>query len=55
MLKAFPSDVRFLVDVVEAIDADVGGREPALGGCGNEPMLIVFRIVLLEGIPDGLS
>ena len=55
MLEAVPSDVRFFVDVVEAIEADVGGREGAFGGLGKEPMLTVFRTDLLEGIPDAFS
>ncbi len=28
----FPSEVRFLIEVVDAIEAEVGGREFALGG-----------------------
>lgn len=50
-----PSEVLFLVDVVEAIDAAVGGREFAFGGCGNAPILTVFRTALLEGIPESFS
>ena len=50
-----PSEVLFLVDVLEATDALVGGRELTFGGCGNEPMLTVFRTPLLPGIPEAFS
>lgn len=49
-----PLDIRFLVDAVEFIDAEVEGRDDALGGCGNEPILTVFR-TCLEGKPEGFS
>lgn len=49
-----PFDVRFLLDVVEFIEAEVEGRDDALGGCGNEPILTVFRTGF-DGMPDGFS
>jgi hypothetical protein len=50
-----PSEVLFLIDVLDAIEAEVGGREFTFGGCGNEPMLTVFRTALLPGIPEAFS
>lgn len=43
------------MEVFEAMEADVGGLEFAFGGCGKEPMLTVFRMPLVEGIPEGFS
>ena len=50
-----PSEVLFLIDVFDAIEAEVGGREFTFGGCGNEPMLTVFRTFLLAGVPEDFS
>ena len=50
-----PSEIRFFVEVVDAMEADVGGREATFGGWGNEPMLTVLRTDLLEGIPVAFS
>lgn len=51
VLIRLTSDIRFLGDVGEAMDAAVPGLDTPLGGCGNEPMLIVFRTVCGVGRP----
>ena len=50
-----PSEVLFLVEVLDAMEAAVGGRELTLGGWGKAPMLTVFRTALLDGIPAAFS
>lgn len=48
-----PLDILFLTEVEELVEAEVEGRV-GVGGCGNEPMLTVFRTAL-EGIADAFS
>jgi hypothetical protein len=44
-----PLDTLFLDDVFETMDCAVGGRELMVGGCGKEPILIVFLTVREAG------
>ena len=37
------------------MEAAVGGRECAVGGCGKEPILTVFRTPLLVDVLEGFS
>lgn len=44
-----PFDALFFEDVFETMDCAVGGLELVVGGCGNEPILIVLLTVWVPG------
>ncbi len=51
-LAVLPSEMRFLSTRDSLADTVVGGRGDDGGGCGKEPILMVFRTFLVEGMPD---
>ena len=50
-----PSDIRFLSGILSPFEDEVPGRELVMGGCGNAPILMVLRTVLIdEGMLEAL-
>lgn len=54
-LAVLPSDIRFLSGRGSFVEREVEGREDVGGGCGNEPILMVFRTFLVAGMPEPLA
>jgi len=48
-----PSDIRLLSER-ESFEDEVVGRETGAGGWGKAPILIVFRTLFADGIPEAL-
>ena len=54
-LAVLPSDMRFLSDMGSFVEREVEGLEDGGGGCGKEPILMVFLTFFVELTPNAFA